>query len=107
MKSLLLRGALCIVNTSSIPTLLQRVQRGQGTAVTKTNLAARHAQVLLTHITKFCPALCKAHVDDLIATVEDGKNDMTIAVALQALAGVVRLDPVLLPMNEYVVQLAL
>ncbi|KAE9387817.1 cohesin-associated protein Pds5 [Gymnopus androsaceus JB14] len=84
----------------SMKTLLRQGALAHGTAVTKTNLAANHAQVLLTYVAKFCPALCKPHVDDLFAAVEEGKNDKTIAVGLQALAGVVRLDPALLPMDN-------
>ncbi|KAJ4463966.1 armadillo-type protein [Lentinula edodes] len=100
LTALLRRGSLHIVNTSSIPTLLLRLQRSQGTTITKTNLAANHAQVLFTNVAKFCPALLKPHVDELITAIEDGKNDKTVAVGLQALASLVKLDPLLMPLES-------
>ncbi|KAJ3999568.1 armadillo-type protein [Lentinula boryana] len=104
MTALLRRGSLHIMNTSSIPTLLQRLQRAHGTTMTKTNLAANHAQVLLTNIAKFCPPLLKPHVDEIITVVEDGKNDKTVVVGLQALASLVKLDPLLVPMSSSTVE---
>ncbi|KIK70195.1 hypothetical protein GYMLUDRAFT_150761 [Collybiopsis luxurians FD-317 M1] len=105
MTSLLRRSSLHILNTSSIPTLLHRVQRAQGTAITKTNLAAKHASMLLMQIAKFCPALFKPHVEDLITVVEDAKNDTAVSVGLQALASVAKLDPVLIPMESSTVDI--
>ncbi|KAJ4468818.1 armadillo-type protein [Lentinula aciculospora] len=104
MTALLRRGTLHITNTSSVPTLLLRLQRAHGTTITKTNLAANHAQLLLINIAKSCPALLKPHVDDLITAVEDGKNDKTVVVGLQALASLVKLDPQLVPMESSTVE---
>ncbi|KAJ3762232.1 cohesin-associated protein Pds5 [Lentinula raphanica] len=97
MTTLLRRGSLHIVNTSSIPTLIERVQKGHGNTITKTNLAANHAQLLLINIAKFCPALLKPHVDDLVNAIEDGGNEKGVIVGLQALASLVKLDPALVP----------
>ncbi|KAF5390105.1 hypothetical protein D9757_003848 [Collybiopsis confluens] len=97
MTALLRRNSLYIVNSSSIFTLLRRVQKAQGSAITKTNLAAKHASVLLMQIAKFCPALFKPHVGELILVVEDGKNDIAVSVGLQGLASVVKLDPAFIP----------
>ncbi|KAF9068921.1 armadillo-type protein [Rhodocollybia butyracea] len=104
MTALLQRGSLHIINTSSIPSLIKRVQRAQGTAITKTNLAANHAQIILSNAAKFCPGLFKPHVDDLITAIEDGQNDKTVAVGLRALASVVKLDPALMPMESSTVE---
>ncbi|KAG1732950.1 armadillo-type protein [Suillus lakei] len=85
MTVFLRRAALRIVNQSSIPTLIKRVQRAD----------SKHAQTLLTYISKHCPALYKPHISELTKAIADEKNARLVEVGMQALAAVSRSDEAL------------
>ncbi|KAF9226311.1 hypothetical protein BS17DRAFT_794477 [Gyrodon lividus] len=84
MTILLRRSSLCIINQSSISTLIKRVQ--------KSSPSSKHAQQLLTFISKHCPMLHKPHVSELTKAIADEKNAVSVEVGMQALAAVVRAD---------------
>ncbi|KAL0574121.1 Sister chromatid cohesion protein pds5 [Marasmius crinis-equi] len=98
------RATLRIINSSSIPTLLKTAQHGKSMArrgtITKTNQSAAHAQLLLTWMSKWCPALFKAHVDALVSVIQDNSNEKSVTVALQALAEVARCDASVAPREQ-------
>ncbi|KAF9255405.1 hypothetical protein L218DRAFT_884207 [Marasmius fiardii PR-910] len=103
MSMFLRRASLRIVNTSSVPTLLKALQHGGKTTkartITKSTQAANHAEVLLTWMSKYCPALFKVHVEELIGVIEENTNEKSVTVALQALAEATRHDRSVAP-NE-------
>ncbi|KAG1784584.1 armadillo-type protein [Suillus plorans] len=85
MTVFLRRATLRIVNQSSIPTLIKRVQRAD----------SKHAQTLLTYISKHCPALYKPHTSELTKAIADEKNARLVEVGMQALAAVSQSDEAL------------
>jgi sister-chromatid-cohesion protein PDS5 len=88
------RGSLHLVNTSAIPTLVKRVQRGTA--------GASHARALLTFTAKHCPALFQPHVSELAKALADEKNPELVEVSLQALAAVAKWDAALSPTDKWV-----
>ncbi|KIJ63153.1 hypothetical protein HYDPIDRAFT_113739 [Hydnomerulius pinastri MD-312] len=84
MTILLRRSTLRIINQSSISTLLKRVQ--------KQSPSSKHAQQLLTFVSKHYPALYKPHVSELTKAIADEKNTILAEIGMQALAAVVRAD---------------
>ncbi|THV07080.1 hypothetical protein K435DRAFT_772803 [Dendrothele bispora CBS 962.96] len=127
MTILFRRASLRLVNKSSIPTFLKRVaavsSSGRKSSIapssrysltnkekpTKTNLAAKHAQMLLELVGKWCPGMFKdgevfERLVEALGVIEgesgesddddgdvEGVNERLVDVALQALAGVVML----------------
>ncbi|KAF8869879.1 armadillo-type protein, partial [Infundibulicybe gibba] len=89
---LLRRSSFRIINQSSIPTLIKRIQ--------KTCSTTPHAQTLLTCASKHVPALFKAHIGELAKAIADEKNALLVEVCLQALAGVVKWDGALAPTDK-------
>ncbi|KAL0069681.1 Sister chromatid cohesion protein pds5 [Marasmius tenuissimus] len=104
MTIFLRRASLWIVNSSSIPTLLRTAQHGKATAkgrtMTKANQSAGNALVLLNWMAKHCPALFKSHVDALVSVIQDGNNEKSVTIALQALAEVCRCDKSVAPSEQ-------
>ncbi|KAH7910374.1 armadillo-type protein [Hygrophoropsis aurantiaca] len=88
MTTFLRRATLRIINQSSIPTLIKRLQK----STTSTTETQKNAQLLLTYMSKHCPALYKPHVGELTKAIADDKNARLVEVGLQALAAVVRWD---------------
>jgi sister-chromatid-cohesion protein PDS5 len=85
MTVILRRASLRIVNQSSIPTLIKRIQKTD----------SKHAQTLLTYISKHCPALYTPHISELTKAIADEKNLRLVEVGMQALAAVSRSDEAL------------
>ncbi|PSR74380.1 hypothetical protein PHLCEN_2v9888 [Hermanssonia centrifuga] len=95
MAAFLRRGTLHIVNQSSIPVLIKRMQKGaDGTST------ARSAQIWLSYISKHCPALYKLHVGELSKAIADEKNIALVEVCLQAYAAVAQWDEKLAPSDK-------
>ncbi|KAJ7755342.1 armadillo-type protein [Mycena maculata] len=93
MNLLLRQGSLRIVNMSSIPTLIKRLQ--------KTNvLASDNSLKLLKYVSKHIAALYKSHIGELVKGVADEKHGLLVEVSLQALAAVVRWDEKLAPTDK-------
>ncbi len=80
-----------IVNHSSIPPLIKRLQRPE-----TRNLAAVAAR-FLSLIAKECAPMFKNHVAELLIVMADKSNDKLAEVALQALAAVCKADPACCP----------
>lgn len=89
-------ASLHLINTSSIPTLLQKVANGainqdNPSRMTRAERAANDAQVLLTFVAKHNPALLRNHIGALLKGIGEGqKNERVITVCLQGLAAVMR-----------------
>lgn len=79
------RATLRIVNQSSVSTLIKRVQRAD----------SKHAQTLLTYISKHCPSLYRPHTSELTKAIADDKNARLVEAGMQALAAVSQSDEAL------------
>jgi sister-chromatid-cohesion protein PDS5 len=105
MDAVLRRGSLHLINQSSVPTLVKRVQRGDpvgnGHGTSQAQQVANHAHTLLTYASKHCPGIYKPHVPELTKALTDDKNPRLVEVCLQALAGVVQWDNTLYPSDKY------
>jgi sister-chromatid-cohesion protein PDS5 len=102
MTTLLRRCTFWILNPSSIPTLIKRIQKGHGNATSQSHATAAHAQTLLTFISKHSPAFYKAHISELTKAIADEKNSTLVEVCLHALAGVLEWDDKLAPTDKLV-----
>jgi sister-chromatid-cohesion protein PDS5 len=104
METVLRRGSLHIINQSSIPTLVKRVQRGDpsgdGHGTSQAQQTANQAFTLLTYAAKHCPAVYKPHVSELTKAFGDERNPRLVEICLQALAGAVQWDNSLYPSDE-------
>ncbi|KAF8582552.1 ARM repeat-containing protein [Ramaria rubella] len=90
MSGIQRKGSLWIINTSSIPSLVKRIQRAPDTtsddSPSEADRLARVAKVALSYISKHCPAIHKPHVGEFAKALADEKNVRLGEVALQALA---------------------
>ena len=106
MSIFLRRASLRLINQSSIPTLIKRLQRGDpssdGYGTSQAQLSANNAEAVLTFVSKHCPALYKPHIGELTKAIADEKNSRLVEVCLQALAAVARWDAKLMPSDKYV-----
>lgn len=103
MMSIIRHTGLWIVNQSSIPTLVKRLQKvegGVGKADSRTQMAAKNAQVLLKGISKHCPSLYRLHTSELAKAIADEKNKSLVEISLQALAAISRQDSSLAPTDK-------
>ncbi|KAF9457542.1 armadillo-type protein [Collybia nuda] len=100
MTALLRRCSPWILNQSSIPTLIKRVQKGHGNATSQSHATAAHAETLLTFVSKHSPALYKPHISELTKAIADEKNTTLVEVSLRALAGVISWDDKLAPTDK-------
>lgn len=100
MTVLLYRASYRVLNQSSIPTLLKRVQKGLDSTTSHIRQAALHAKTLLTFVSKHSPSLYRSHISELTKAIADEKHETLVGVALQALAGVVKWDQTLAPTDK-------
>lgn len=122
------RSSLHIVNHSSIPTFVKRVQKGSeplsSVAYSQTQpsadqsfsifaagnsepegraqLTARAAQLWLTYISKHCPTMYKAHIGEFSKAIADERNARLVEVCLHALAAAATADAKLAPSDKCV-----
>lgn len=94
MTIFLRRATLRIVNQSSIPTLIKRIQ--------KSSPSSKHAQQLLTFISKHCPILYKPHVSELTKAIADEKNVTLVEIGTHALATLAKVDDSQATLDKYV-----
>lgn len=99
-SAILRRACLRIVNQSSVPTLVKRVQKGDGDVTAQARLMADNAQILLSFVSKHNPALYKAHVGELTKAIADEKHPRLVEVCLQALSAVAKWDESLSPSDK-------
>ncbi|KDQ60158.1 hypothetical protein JAAARDRAFT_711869 [Jaapia argillacea MUCL 33604] len=109
LSILIRRASLRIVNHSSIPTLVRRIQKGHRPTndnepsdepPSRGEVTANNAFLLLTFISKHCPQLYKPHIGELTKAIADEKNGMLVEATLQALAAVVKWDEKLCPNDK-------
>jgi sister-chromatid-cohesion protein PDS5 len=91
MAAIQRKASLWIVNTSSIPPLVKRIQRASvhgddAAGPSEAERFARAAKTVLAYVSKHCPALYKLHTGELAKALADEKNPRLGEVALQALA---------------------
>ncbi|WVQ98079.1 hypothetical protein IAU59_005201 [Kwoniella sp. CBS 9459] len=94
LASLLTMSAWNVVNQSSIPPLLKRLQRPDSEATAKATAK------LLAIIAKDGAPMFKTHTSQLAIVVMDKKNEKLVEVAFQALAAVCKVYPEAAP-NEH------
>jgi len=108
MTTFLRRATYWVVNQSSIPTLLNRVQKVNGprsselnrTPTTKSHHAATNAVTILTAVAKHSPALFRPHTAELSRIIAGGVEGspskrtgiLSVEIALMSLANVIRWD---------------
>lgn len=88
------RATLRVVNQSSISTLIKKVQ--------KSAPSSKHAQQLLTFVSKHCPILYKPHVSELTKAISEEKNVILVEVGMHALAAVMKADESQAALDKYV-----
>ncbi|KAJ7145311.1 armadillo-type protein [Mycena crocata] len=87
------QASLRMLNQSSLPTLLKRLQKTNPTT-------SGNALKLLTFVSKHNPALYKSHFGELVKGVADEKHPQLVEVSLQALAAIVRWDEKVVPTDK-------
>jgi sister chromatid cohesion protein PDS5 len=102
MLAFLRRSSLRVLNQSSIPTLVKRIQKGGNDSTGPASLPAHNSQILLSFVSKHCPVLYKTHVGELTKAIADEKNPRLVEVCLQALSSVVQSDDKLAPSDKSV-----
>ncbi|KAK0480865.1 armadillo-type protein [Armillaria novae-zelandiae] len=97
--SILLRRATChVVNQSSIPMFLKRLENGRGK---QANVIAGHIHTLMRYISKYRPAIYKSHVSALVKVISDEEaSPLLVSAGLQALSSVIRWDEDLAPKDS-------
>lgn len=128
MSTFLRRATLHIVNPSSIPTFVKRMQKGfepSAVAYSQTQTqtlgqtfsmfsagagepegraqhAAHSAQLWMAYVSKHCPTLYKAHVGEFTKAIADERNARLVEACLHALAAAAAADAKLAPSDKCV-----
>jgi len=104
MTVLLRRASLRLINQSSVPTLIKHVRNGdfseQSQSQSSADVTAKNASLILTCISKYCPAMFRSHVPELMKSVADEKHNQLVEVSLHALSALLRWDPSLTPTDK-------
>jgi sister-chromatid-cohesion protein PDS5 len=104
MTVLLRRASLRLINQSSVPTLIKHVRNGdfseQSQSQSSADMSAKNASVILTCICKYCPAMFRSHVPELVKSVADEKHDHLVEVSLHALSALLQWDSSLTPTDK-------
>ncbi|KAH8116096.1 armadillo-type protein [Phellopilus nigrolimitatus] len=104
MMSFFRQASLWIVNLSSVPTLVKRLQKGDhhtgGKSTSLAQVMADNAQTLLTTMSKSCPAVYRSHISEFTKAIADEKNPRLVEVCLQALAAVCKNEPGITPSDK-------
>lgn len=128
MSAFLRRSSLHIVNQSSIPTFVKRVQKGfepSSVAYSQSQLSANQsfsvfaagsaepegraqltahaAQLWMTYISKHCPSMYKAHIGEFSKAIADERNARLVEVCLHAMAAAAISDAKLAPADKCVI----
>lgn len=82
-------AAWMVINHSSIPGLIKRIQKPEGSQPDRVVTVAGH---YLGLIAKHCAPMYKSHVPELVIIIGDKKNDILVEVGLQGLAAVCKWD---------------
>jgi sister chromatid cohesion protein PDS5 len=81
---------------------VKRIQKGDNDSTSQASLSANNSQILLSFVSKHCPALYKTHIGELTKAIADEKNPRLVEVCLQALSSVVKWDDKLAPSDKSV-----
>ncbi|KAF9652585.1 ARM repeat-containing protein [Thelephora ganbajun] len=104
MTVLMRRASLRLINQSSVPTLIKHVRNGdfgeQSQSQSSTDMSAKNASIILTCISKYCPAMFRSHVPELVKSVADEKHNQLAEVSLHALSALLQWDPSLTPTDK-------
>ena len=104
MTVLLRRASLRLINQSSVPTLIKHVRNGdfseQSQSQSSADVTAKNASLILTCISKYCPAMFRSHVPELVKSVADEKHNQLVEVSLHALSALLQWDPSLTPTDK-------
>ncbi|OBZ77502.1 Sister chromatid cohesion protein pds5 [Grifola frondosa] len=104
MTTFVRRASLRMVNQSSIPTLVKRIQKGDsasdGLGNSLAQASAHNAQIWMSYVSKHCPAIHKSHIGEFSKAIADDKNTQLVEVCLQALAAVAMWDNRLTPSDK-------
>ncbi|GMK53875.1 hypothetical protein CspeluHIS016_0104610 [Cutaneotrichosporon spelunceum] len=97
-------AAWVIINQSSIPCLIRRLQKPDGPNAERVGaLSAR----FLTLVAKECAPMYKDHIDELKIVLNDRRNNALVEVAIQALAAVTKWNPECGPTDKKVIERAM
>ncbi|BEI99615.1 hypothetical protein CcaverHIS631_0406580 [Cutaneotrichosporon cavernicola] len=97
-------AAWVIINQSSIPCLIRRLQKPEGPNAERVGaLSAR----FLTFVAKECAPMYKDHIDELKIIINDRRNNTLVEVAVQALAVVTKWNPESGPSDKRVIERAM
>jgi len=96
-------AAWMILNHSSIPGLIKRIQRPEGVNPERTTTVAAHYLAL---IAKHCAPMYKSHVPVLVIVMNDKKNETLVEISLQALAAVCKWNTDCAPTQKGVLERA-
>lgn len=104
MMTYLRQCSLWVVNQSSVPTLVKRLQKGdhhgKGGGSSRVQVTANNAETVLRTISKYCPKLYRPHVSEFAKAIADDSNPRLVEVSLQALASVSRSEPEITPSDK-------
>ncbi|KAG8890975.1 hypothetical protein FRB98_002995 [Tulasnella sp. 332] len=103
LSVLLRRSCLWVYNRSSIPTMMKYLQKGDSPD-DRYPRVAEHAQKLLDHASKHCPAIYVSHIVELCKALGEPQHPRLIEVALRALASVIRYDHTLAPTDKRTIE---
>jgi hypothetical protein len=106
LTSIIRSSTLWIVNQSSIPTMIKRLQLLKGNTVEAQTFADKLSIIFAT-ISKCCPPILKPHVHEFYKALNDTQNPRLVEVALQAMASVARADKSVKPSDRCVSLLTL
>lgn len=85
-----------VLNHSSIPALIKRLQRPESSSAGSADSPmspSRAAFELLGLISKECPPMYKSHIAELVIVMADKKNELLSEAGLRGLASVCKADP--------------
>ena len=104
MAVLLRRASLRLINQSSIPTLIKHIRNGdfieQPQSQSSAEMSAKNASIILTCISKYCPAMFRLHTPELVKSVAEEKHNQLVEVSLHALSALLQRDPSLKPTDK-------
>lgn len=105
MMCYLRQSSFWIVNQSSIPTLVKRLQKGdhhkKGEGTSRVQITANNAERILVTISKHCAKLFRPHVSEFAKAIADDANPRSVRISLQALASISRIEPEITPSDKW------
>lgn len=106
MISLIRKSSFWVVNQSSIPYLVRRMQKGDLASFSKPTdqgqQMAVHAHTVLTIVCKQCPALFRPHVAEFLKALAEEPDPIFTEVYLHALSAATQADKTLAPFDKCV-----